>query len=53
MLTLTIDYTYSDLPEDEIAAHIAYVKEQERKEREEEARRMEKARTFRFTGGLC
>ncbi len=51
--TYVIDYTYSDLSEGEIAAHIAQMKAEAEKERKQEAQRMEKARAFRFSGGLC
>ncbi len=49
----TIDYRYSDLTEEEIAAYIKQLQIEQAKERRQEEKRMKKARSFRFSGGLC
>lgn len=48
-----LDYTYSDLPDDEIAVHKARVATEKALEREQEHLRMERARRFKFSGGMC
>jgi len=50
--TYVIDYTYSDLSEGEIAAHIAQMKAEAERELKQEARLKEKARAFRFSGDV-
>ena len=49
----TIDYNCSDLTEEEIAAYMRKLHTEQARERREAEKRMKKARSFRFSGGMC
>ena len=48
-----IDYTYSDLSEAEIQQHMKLKQREAEADKRKERIRWEKAKSFRFTGGMC